>query len=117
MWDCEKRDKIKTMITEEKLNGWYEPKALVIEYDGRYCSSDCRRNGCPHQEVWSENLKTKFERASFNQRIEILKYLDQEEFVDIAEEIRFTHCFDCLGTGEVRSAGELIKCHCQSYQD
>lgn len=108
-----------------RIDSWFTKKEQVIEYDGRYCTSNCRREGCPHEELWAEHLKNIFDRQSYEVREKIIKYLSDNDFEDLVREIYDTHCSDCLGTGEV---GDMVQvypnephmmsdtkpCHCQS---
>lgn len=93
------------MITKEKLDSWFTKKEQVVEYDGRYCTSNCRKDGCPHIELWAEHLVNIFDRQSYEVREKIIKWLSDEDFEDQVVEIYDANCSECLGTGEV---GEMV---------
>ncbi|MFZ2152302.1 MAG: hypothetical protein WAV09_04300 [Minisyncoccia bacterium] len=45
-----------------------------IEYDGRWCISDCRREGCDHKEKWDEQQTELEEEADFTGSSDELGY-------------------------------------------
>lgn len=104
-------------MEKEKINidSWYTPKELrAIEYDGRACTSNCRREGCPHEEIHAEYLKEIFDKVPFETRVRIIKWLSDEDFEDTVRELYDTHCSDCWGTGEAgeNEDGDEMKCLC-----
>lgn len=105
------------MTEKNKINidSWYTPTKLKVEYDGRACNSGCgKRFECPHAEIHANYLKEVFDRVSFEQRVQIIKWLSDEDFEDTVREIYDTHCSECWGTGETgeNEDGEMQTCLC-----
>lgn len=103
-----------TEETKPRIESWFTPKKLLVEYDGRACHSNCRKEGCPHEEIHAEYLKEIFDTTTYAERVQIIKWLSDNDFDDFVTELYDTHCSDCWGTGEAgeNEDGDELKCLC-----
>jgi len=61
------------MLTLSNLPAGYIEEDLST-YDGRWCTSECRKSGCSHEEMWEEYTTINYEPADFSGASDELGY-------------------------------------------
>ena len=57
------------------LPAGYQEEQVSTYYDGRWCTSECRKTGCTHEEAWEEYISiTDYEEADFSGASDELGY-------------------------------------------